>query len=55
MPDELQTPVERRDWLAARIQAKKSIGWETQYDEREHCALCWAVARLRPLEVGDGA
>lgn len=45
--DELQTLIERRDWLAARIEAKKSVGWETTYDEREHRALCWAIERLK--------
>lgn len=46
MPDELQTLIERRDYLVTRIAGKRSLGWETQYDEREHKALCWAIARL---------
>lgn len=46
LPDELQTLIERRDWLAARIKAKQSVGWETQYDEREYRALCWAIPIL---------
>jgi hypothetical protein len=41
-----RTLVERRNWLAARIEAKRKIGWETQYDEREYRALCWAVVIL---------
>lgn len=30
---------ERRRWLAARIEAKKQIGWDTVWDQREHDAL----------------
>lgn len=30
---------ERRDWLTARIAAKESVGWETEWDVRERDAL----------------
>lgn len=54
MPDQLETIVERRDYLAARIKAKQSVGWQTDYDEREHRALCWALGKLVPQQ-DDGA
>jgi hypothetical protein len=37
---------ERQRWMHARIEAKKSIGWETQWDERELAALTWAISEL---------
>lgn len=54
LPDQLQTIVERRDYLAIRIEGKRRLGWQTEYDEREHRALCWALYKLAPLE-DDGA
>lgn len=42
----LQTLEERRLYLDARIKAKRSVGWDTLYDEREHAALTWAVLNL---------
>lgn len=30
---------ERMKWLTERIKAKATIGWETQWDERERDAL----------------
>jgi len=45
-PDELRTLTERRDYLAARIEAKEKVGWETTYDRRELKALNWALPRL---------
>lgn len=37
---------QRRDYLTQRIAAKKSVGWEYQYDEAERDALTWALERL---------
>ena len=37
---------DRRNYLEARIEAKKKVGWETRYDEREHAALAWALDLL---------
>jgi hypothetical protein len=44
--DHLQTLQEREAYLRARIAAKKSVGWETEYDVREQAALIWAIERL---------
>lgn len=44
--DNLTVLRERRDWLAARIKAKQSIGWDVEWDERERAALEWAVKQL---------
>lgn len=37
---------QRRDYLTQRIAAKKTVGWETQYDESERDALTWALMQL---------
>lgn len=37
---------DRAAYLAARVEAKKSVGWEFQYDARERAALVWAIDRL---------
>lgn len=42
-----QTLVERRNWLVQRITAKSNVGWDTEYDQREHDALCWALDTLK--------
>jgi hypothetical protein len=42
----LQTLREREAYLRARIVAKRSVGWEYQYDERERVALEWAIREL---------
>jgi hypothetical protein len=42
----IRTLTERRDYLGHRITAKRSLGWETQYDQRERDALTWALAQL---------
>lgn len=39
---------ERHAWLRERIKAKKVVGWDTEWDEREHKALGWAIAQLSP-------
>jgi hypothetical protein len=39
---------QRRRYLEKRIDAKRSVGWETVYDESEHAALAWALEQLRP-------
>lgn len=54
MPDELLVLIERRNWLAARITAKQSVGWETQWDERERAALDWAIEILFEKGGRDG-
>jgi hypothetical protein len=38
---------QRRRYLEKRIEAKRSVGWETIYDESEHAALAWALEQLR--------
>lgn len=46
----VQTLRERRDWMRARIEAKRSIGWDVTYDLRECEALTWALdSWLEPL------
>lgn len=42
---------QRRDWLTARIAAKKSVGWDVEYDTAERDALTWALAQLAAQEV----
>lgn len=42
----LRTMRERRDYLKLRAEAKGSLGWENQYDRREHDALTWALSAL---------
>lgn len=34
---------QRRRYLEARITAKKSVGWETVYDQSERDALAWIL------------
>lgn len=49
MNDHLAVLQERWKWLNARIKAKKQVGWETQWDERERDALEWAISHLIEL------
>jgi hypothetical protein len=42
----LRTLRERAKYLASRIAAKESVGWETVYDARERAALLWAIEQL---------
>jgi hypothetical protein len=44
--DLIQVLREREAYLRARIIAKKSVGWEYAYDERERAALEWAIREL---------
>lgn len=37
---------DRGAYLRVRIEAKKAVGWETQYDEAERAALEWALDQL---------
>jgi hypothetical protein len=37
---------QRRDYLTARILAKRSVGWDVEYDTAERDALSWALERL---------
>lgn len=46
MPDHLQTLREREAYLQLRAEAKRKLGWEWSYDERERAALAWAIAEL---------
>jgi hypothetical protein len=38
----------RFKYLEALIEAKRKLGFETQYNEQEHAALDWALDRLWP-------
>lgn len=49
----LLTLQERARYLGARIQAKRLVGWEYQYDERERDALLWAINRLEDHDARD--
>jgi hypothetical protein len=42
----IETLTQRRDYLEIRIAGKSKMGWETQWDEREHDALSWALEEL---------
>jgi hypothetical protein len=55
MNENLVVLQERHNWLAARITAKRSVGWETQWDEREHRALAWAIEQLKQAEAEHNA
>lgn len=46
LPDDMAVLKERRAYLAERIKAKQSVGWEFSYDEREHRALSAAILEL---------
>lgn len=46
MNEYLEVLRERATYLRGRIQAKKVVGWETQWDERERDALLWAMEQL---------
>ena len=39
----LETLNQRRQYLTLRIDAKKRMGWEFLYDQRERDALTWAL------------
>lgn len=57
-PEELlQTLREREAYLKERVKAKKTVGWEYTYDEREQIALAWAICELSDLlaDEDDGA
>jgi hypothetical protein len=42
---------QRRRYLDARIAAKKSVGWETIYDQSERDALAWILSIVtEPVE-----
>jgi hypothetical protein len=51
--DKLDTLRERASYLAARIAAKESVGWDYAYDERERDALRWAIAILSSDRTQD--
>lgn len=42
----IETLTQRRDYLKTRIFGKTKMGWETQWDEREHDALTFALDEL---------
>lgn len=37
---------QRRRYLEQRVQAKRTVGWDYAYDQRERDALAWAVGCL---------
>lgn len=45
---------QRRRYLAERIKAKQTVGWDVGYDQSEHDALTWALARLTSATVATG-
>jgi hypothetical protein len=51
--EHLQALRERAAYLGARIDAKRSVGWESQYDERERDALVWALRRIEAAVIDD--
>ena len=53
MNEHIETLKQRRDYLVGRIDNKKKQGWETQWDEREHEALTWALNQLLLIEDAD--
>jgi hypothetical protein len=46
MDEKISVLQDRADYLRVRIEAKKSVGWEYQYDVRERDALVWALDQL---------
>jgi len=46
MDDHLAVLRERAEYLDLRIEAKQTLGWETEYDRRELAALQWAIGEL---------
>ncbi len=40
---------QRMRYLQLRERIKQELGWETEYERREHEALAAALALLRPL------
>lgn len=34
---------QRRNWLNERIEAKKKVGWDIEYDTAERDALTWVL------------
>ena len=44
---------QRRRWLSARIEAKRSVGWDVTYDTSERDALEWALPRLVAAVNGE--
>jgi hypothetical protein len=51
LPDYLVTLIERRNWLSARIEAKKSVGWDIEWDTRERDSLTVAIDKLTIFET----
>jgi hypothetical protein len=49
-PDHIETLRQRAEYLAGRIEAKKQVGWEFEYDMRERAALLWAIRQLNELQ-----
>lgn len=46
----LMTLRNRRDYLALRVEAKRKMGWEYEYDQREREALTWAIEQIERAE-----
>jgi hypothetical protein len=50
MDDHLAVLRERAEYLDLRIEAKQTLGWEVDWDQRERQALLWAIAELEGRE-----
>jgi hypothetical protein len=37
--DAIDTLTQRRNWLRERVEAKKRVGWDVEWDEKERDAL----------------
>lgn len=49
LEEAIEVTRQRRDWLTARIAAKESVGWETQWDIRERDAHATLLEHLERL------
>jgi hypothetical protein len=46
----LHTLAQRRNWLSARIEAKRSVGYDLEWDVQERDALALLIAEYWPEE-----
>lgn len=51
LDDALEVLHERADWLTARIAAKRSIGWDVEWDTRERDALTLTLEHVHTAEL----
>jgi hypothetical protein len=47
LAEAVRVMTERRNWLTARIAAKKSVGWDVEWDTRERDALTRGIEELQ--------